>query len=80
MSIPVNVYYLEIPPPVFTSYFKGFDHLIKSSGELLGVCRSLTSVWSKESRIVVYRLHRQNGNIKWVKVSNSADGILLLDK
>ncbi|KAJ3685538.1 hypothetical protein LUZ61_014702 [Rhynchospora tenuis] len=70
---------LEIRPPVCTSDFTGFNYLIKSSDELLGVCR-LPSTSVMDSSFDIYRLHGENGNFNWAKVSDIGDSIVLLDK
>ncbi|KAJ4804459.1 F-box domain-containing protein [Rhynchospora pubera] len=69
---------LEMPPPMSTNNFPGFNYLVKSSEELLGVCR-LSSASVKKSCFDVYRLHCENGNFNWVKVSNIGNCIILLD-
>ncbi|KAJ3685540.1 hypothetical protein LUZ61_014704 [Rhynchospora tenuis] len=72
-------YVLEIPPPVWTSDFTGFNYLIKSSEGIFGVCRLLSASGKKDS-FHVYRLNSENGIYEWTKVSNIGDCILLLDK
>ncbi|KAJ3685539.1 hypothetical protein LUZ61_014703 [Rhynchospora tenuis] len=69
---------LEIQPPISTNDFSGFNFLVNSSEELFGVCRQ-SSASVKESCFDVYRLHYENGNFNWVKVSNIGNCIILLD-